>query len=176
MEPFVTDLYTWNSCILPVIAFNYFAHFFGRFYWLINTRKGKGSLCKNCVQKSVLQGRSGIRLNFVVPVKLFAVFRKPSQFTLEGIVAIVSAGSWPVFHGWQVRCLKNSGLSILLWKDQLKSSQGWSLLCSLCCVVVVWLCIWKETYFNPIPYSVVYITYFTPNNPCDFHRRNKTLK
>lgn len=66
------------------------------------------------MQKSIFQGKSGIMLNFVDPVKLFAVFTKSSQFTLEGIVAIVSAGSWPVFHGWQVRCLKNSVLSILL--------------------------------------------------------------
>lgn len=66
------------------------------------------------MQKSILQGKSGIRLGFVVPVKLFVVFTKSSQFTLEGTVAIVSSGSWPVFHGWQVKCLKNSVLSILL--------------------------------------------------------------
>lgn len=38
-----------------------------------------------------------------------------------------------VFHGWQVRCLKNSVLSILLWKDQLKSSQGWLPLLTILC-------------------------------------------
>lgn len=65
------------------------------------------------MQKNILQGMSGIRLNFAVPVKLFAVFTKSTQFTLEGIVAVVSAGSWPVFCGWQVRCLKNSVLSVL---------------------------------------------------------------
>lgn len=32
----------------------------------------------------------------------------------------------------------------------------------------------KFNNFNTIPWSVLYITYFTPNNPCDFHRRSKT--
>lgn len=67
---------------LPVITFNYFVHFLLYFYGLI---REKGDCCRNCMQKCILKGKSGLRLNFVVTVKWFAVFVKSSQFTLEGI-------------------------------------------------------------------------------------------
>lgn len=86
---------------------------------------------------------------------------------------------WALGHG-QFSMAGKSGVSrIQYWafcfeRISLRAAKGGY--CSAHCVVS-----WsfgcesgkKFSNFNTIPCSV-YITYFTPNNPCDFHRRNKT--
>ena len=173
MEYFVTELYNWNCWCLSVITYNYFVHFLLYFYWLINVWRGKG-FHRNSIQKCILKGESGLKLNFVVPVKWFAVLAKSSQFIRRHWLL------WVLGRG-QFSLASKSGVSrIQYWAfcfGRTSSSTAMNSYCSAHCVVS-WLfdCESGNKYnnFSTAPWAVVYVIYSTPNNLCNYHRRNKT--
>lgn len=176
MEPFVTELYTWNSWGLPVITFNYFVHFLLYFYWLINTWRGKGGLQELCAEMHS-ERQEWAQAEFCGPCEMIGSFCE--------IFTIYTRGHWLLWvlgHGQFSMAGKSGVSSIKHWAfyfERTSSSVAMSGYCSAHCVVLCLLdCESGKKYnnFNIIPWAVVYVIYSTPDSLRDYHRRNKTTK
>lgn len=96
------------------VGFNYFVLFLLYFYQLINSEEKKevsaGTVCRNAFWKAKV-GSGWILWSLWNDLQ----FLQNLHSLHSRALTFASAESWPVFHGWQIRCLKNSVLGILLW-------------------------------------------------------------
>lgn len=146
MEPFVIEHYTWNSYILPVIAFNYFAHYLRHFYWIINIWKEKRkSLQELCAEKHSSR-QEWDQGEFCGPCETICSFYK--TFTIYTWRHCGYCEWWVMASFPWLASQVSQEFNIEHFSLKGSASEQPRVVTALLtvCVMVIWLWIWKEIY------------------------------